>query len=189
MQFRHAIIVFSIAAFSMAGCASKRIGGAAALASSSPASPAGAGLGARHVPEAAPYAGPSGSSAVSQAEMSEFTNAVGDRVYFALDSYGLDNDARATLDRQARWLIARPNVRALIAGHADERGTREYNLALGSRRAAAARDFLVARGISANRIDTVSYGKERPVDNRATEEGWARNRNAHSALLNGGPIA
>jgi peptidoglycan-associated lipoprotein len=121
--------------------------------------------------------------------MSEFTNAVGDRVYFALDSYGLDSDARATLERQARWLMARPNVRAIVAGHADERGTREYNLALGSRRAAAARDFLVARGVPANRIDTVSYGKERPVDNRATEEGWARNRNAHTGLLGGGPIA
>jgi len=101
---------------------------------------------------------------------------VGDRVFFALDSHQLRPDARATLEKQSRWLTQNPGVTVIIEGHADERGTREYNLALGERRANAVRDYLVALGIDANRVKTVSYGKERPVDPRSTEDAWVKNR-------------
>jgi peptidoglycan-associated lipoprotein len=101
-----------------------------------------------------------------------------DRVFFTTDQYSLTPDGRATLDQQAAWLNRYPQVRIVMEGHADERGTREYNLALGDRRAAAARDYLVSRGISASRIRTISYGKERPAVNAPSESGWAQNRRA-----------
>ena len=101
---------------------------------------------------------------------------VGDRVFFALDSHQLRPEARATLEKQADWLRQNPAVSVTVEGHADERGTREYNLALGERRANAVRDYLVALGINGNRVKTVSLGKERPVDPRSTEEAWAKNR-------------
>lgn len=101
---------------------------------------------------------------------------VGDRVFFALDSHQLQPKARATLEKQAQWLRQHPSVSVTIEGHADERGTREYNLALGERRANAVRDYLIALGINGNRMKTVSYGKERPVDPRSNEEAWAKNR-------------
>lgn len=113
----------------------------------------------------------------------EFAEQAGDRVFFAFDSYDLDAEARATLDRQAAWLRAHPQVRALIAGNADERGTREYNLALGARRAEAARTYLSVRGVATARLETISYGKERPIDPRPSEAGWARNRNAQTVLI------
>lgn len=101
---------------------------------------------------------------------------VGDRVFFDLDSYSLRADARATLERQAAWLEQNPSVTVTVEGHADERGTREYNLALGERRANSVRDYLIALGVNPNRIKTVSYGKERPVDPRSTEDAWTKNR-------------
>jgi peptidoglycan-associated lipoprotein len=115
----------------------------------------------------------------------DFTVNVGDRVYFDTDQYNLDAEDRARLDRQAAWLQSYPQVRLLIAGNADERGTREYNLALGERRANAARDYLVSMGIDPSRLETVSYGKERPTDPRSTPEAWALNRNAHSQIVSG----
>src|SRR5690606_5309068 len=105
----------------------------------------------------------------------DFRVSVGDRVFFGYDQYDLASDARATLEKQAAWLKQYPNVRVLLAGNCDERGTREYNLALGARRAAAAKDYLVSLGVSASRMDTVSYGKERPMDPRSNEEAWALN--------------
>lgn len=102
--------------------------------------------------------------------------SIGDRVFFDLDSYALRPDARGTLEKQAAWLQQNPSVTVTVEGHADERGTREYNLALGERRANAVRDYLVALGVDPNRIKTVSYGKERPVDARSTEDAWSRNR-------------
>lgn len=105
-------------------------------------------------------------------------------MHFAFDSYALDPTARAVLDAQGEWLRRHPGVRVLVAGHADERGTREYNLALGARRAQAARDYLVARGVAHERVETISYGKERPVDPRSSEEGRAANRNAQTVLVN-----
>ncbi|HVH36988.1 MAG TPA: peptidoglycan-associated lipoprotein Pal [Sphingomicrobium sp.] len=106
-----------------------------------------------------------------------------DTVYFGTDEYNLDDASRATLAAQARWLLANPNVRASIEGHADERGTREYNLALGERRANAARDFLVQQGVPLARLLTVSWGKERPVAQGSNEQAWAQNRRAVTVVV------
>jgi peptidoglycan-associated lipoprotein len=101
---------------------------------------------------------------------------IGDRVFFGLDSVTLSAGARETLEKQANWLRRNQGVTVTVAGHADERGTREYNLALGDRRATAVRDYLVALGLDQNRLNTVSYGKERPVDARSIEDAWSKNR-------------
>ena len=103
---------------------------------------------------------------------------VGDRVFFGYDQVDLTAEARATLDRQAQWLKQYGNVSVTIEGHSDERGTREYNLALGDRRASAAKNYLVARGISPNRVATLSYGKERPAIGASGEQAWSQNRRA-----------
>ncbi len=105
-------------------------------------------------------------------------NVPSDRVFFALDSYSIDAAARSTLDAQAVWLNRNANTRVTIEGHADERGTREYNLALGDRRANAARDYLQSRGVAANRMQTISWGKERPAVEGSGESAWAQNRRA-----------
>ena len=101
---------------------------------------------------------------------------VGDRVFFGFDKYELQSQARAMLDRQAAWMKQYPRVTVKIEGHCDERGTREYNLALGQRRASAVRDYLVASGVSGSRIDTISYGKERPEVAGSNEAAWTQNR-------------
>ena len=106
-----------------------------------------------------------------------------DTVYFGTDEYSLDQATQATLAAQARWLLANPNVRASIEGHCDERGTREYNQALGERRANAARDFLVSQGVPAARLVTTSWGKERPVAQGSNEEAWAQNRRAVTVII------
>lgn len=115
----------------------------------------------------------------------DFRVSVGDRVFFGYDRFDLTPEARSVLERQAAWLQRYQNVRVLVAGNADERGTREYNLALGARRAAAAKDYLVSLGVAANRLETVSYGKERPLDPRSNEEAWSVNRNAHTQIVSG----
>lgn len=107
---------------------------------------------------------------------------VGDRVFFALDSSTLSGDSRTTLDRQAAWLARYPAIAVQMAGNADERGTAEYNLALGQRRANAARDYLVARGVSSARIATLSFGKERPTALGSDEQAWAQNRNTITSV-------
>ena len=117
--------------------------------------------------------------------LDDFRISVGERVFFGYDRYDLSPEARATLEKQAAWLRRYSAVRVLVAGNADERGTREYNLALGARRAASAKDYLVSLGVSAGRLDTVSYGKERPLDPRSTEEAHALNRNAQTQLVSG----
>jgi len=101
-----------------------------------------------------------------------------DTVHFATDSSDLDSEATATLTKQAAWLQKFPNIRVTIEGHCDERGTREYNLALGDRRANSAKNFLINNGIAASRISVISYGKERPVATGSDEESWAQNRRA-----------
>ena len=106
-----------------------------------------------------------------------------DTVYFGTDEYSLDRAAQATLAAQARWMLENPNVRASIEGHADERGTREYNMALGERRANAARDFLAAQGVPPHRLLVTSWGKERPVAIGSNEEAWAQNRRAVTVLV------
>ncbi|HYZ32944.1 MAG TPA: peptidoglycan-associated lipoprotein Pal [Crenalkalicoccus sp.] len=107
---------------------------------------------------------------------------VGDRVFFAFDQSTLSGDARGTLDRQSAWLARYPQVAIQIAGNCDERGTEEYNLALGQRRANAARDYLVARGVNSARITTISYGKERPTALGSDEQAYAQNRNAITSV-------
>lgn len=115
----------------------------------------------------------------------DFRVSVGDRVFFDYDQYTLRADARATLDRQAAWLKQYGAVRVLVDGNADERGTREYNLALGTRRANSVKDYLVSAGVAAARIDTVSYGKERPIATGSDEASWAQNRNGHTGIVSG----
>ncbi|MEM9494941.1 MAG: peptidoglycan-associated lipoprotein Pal [Pseudomonadota bacterium] len=123
--------------------------------------------------------GPQGPIPGSQSDLEQ--NA-GHRVFFATDQYSLSPQAQATLSRQAAWLKEYPEARIVVAGNCDERGTREYNLALGARRAEAARSFLTSLGVSSNRITTVSYGKERPLDGRSTDEAWSLNRNATTTI-------
>jgi peptidoglycan-associated lipoprotein len=103
---------------------------------------------------------------------------VGDRVFFDYDKFDIKPEARQTLERQADWLKRYPNVTVTVEGHCDERGTREYNLALGERRANAAKNALVALGVPANRVTTISYGKERPAVVGSNEAAWAQNRRA-----------
>ncbi|NBB61458.1 peptidoglycan-associated lipoprotein Pal [Pseudomonas sp. ODNR1LW] len=117
----------------------------------------------------------------------DFVVNVGDRIYFDLDSYEVRPEAMPRLDAQAQWLQRYPSVMVRLEGNADERGTREYNLALGARRAEAVRNYLINRGVAAARIDTISYGKERPIAEGSTEDAWARNRNAHTAIVSGAP--
>ncbi|HET9355995.1 MAG TPA: peptidoglycan-associated lipoprotein Pal [Sphingomicrobium sp.] len=106
-----------------------------------------------------------------------------DTVYFGTDEYSLDAASQATLAAQARWMLANPRVRASIEGHADERGTREYNMALGERRANATRDFLVSQGVPTTRLLVTSWGKERPVAAGSDETAWAQNRRAVTVVV------
>jgi len=127
-------------------------------------------------------AGGLGLNSATPGSQQDFTVNVGDRVFFETDSSALTSTARATLDKQAQWLARYTNYPITIEGHADERGTREYNLALGARRAAATRDYLQARGIPSNRIRTISYGKERPVAVCNDISCWSQNRRAVTLL-------
>ena len=125
--------------------------------------------------------------AVAPGSEQDFVVNVGDRVYFDLDSYSVRPEAQPRLDAQAAWLARYPQVTVRIEGNADERGTREYNLALGARRAEAVRTYLIQRGVPAGRIDTISFGKERPIAEGSNESAWAQNRNAHTAIVSGAP--
>lgn len=116
--------------------------------------------------------------AVMPGSAEDFVINVGDRVLFATDAYELTGEAREILERQALWLSRYPGLSITVVGHADERGTRDYNLALGERRAATVRDYLAALGMDVRRMTTVSYGKERPVDPRSVPDAWAQNRRA-----------
>jgi len=107
-----------------------------------------------------------------------------DTIFFGTDMYDVDAEDQATLTRQAAWLAKYPNVSVTIEGHCDERGTREYNLALGERRANAAKNFLVSAGVPASRISVISYGKERPIATGSDEESWAQNRRAVTVVPN-----
>jgi peptidoglycan-associated lipoprotein len=111
-----------------------------------------------------------------------FQQRLGDRVFFAVDQHTLSPEARQTLAGQAQWLTANASYAIIVEGHADEQGTREYNLALGARRATAAKDFLVSQGVPSSRLRTVSYGKERPVEVCSTEACYSRNRRAVTVL-------
>ena len=110
---------------------------------------------------------------------------VGDRIFFDFDKYSLKADARGTLEKQAAWLNKWPAVTITVEGHCDERGTREYNLALGERRANSVKDYLVALGVNPSRIRTISYGKERPVALGSNEAAWAQNRRGATTVTGG----
>lgn len=111
-----------------------------------------------------------------------FSSGIGDKIYFLVDESTINADAAAILSMQASWLVANPGYTALIEGHADERGTREYNLALGARRASAVREYLVSQGVPDSRLQTVTYGKERPAAVCSNESCWSQNRRAITAI-------
>lgn len=157
---RNPAIVALVAALAIAGCAKKPMN-----------NPSDLGLGA-------------GSARPGSTQ--DFTVNVGDRIFFDTDSSSIRGDAQQTLSKQAQWLSRYSNYAITIEGHADERGTREYNIALGARRAAATRDYLVGRGVSRNRLKTVSYGKERPVAVCDDISCWSQNRRAVTALNGAG---
>jgi peptidoglycan-associated lipoprotein len=117
--------------------------------------------------------------------LDDFRVNVGERVYYDLNAYRLDADDQEILKRQAAWLASYPSVRILVAGNCDERGTREYNLALGERRASVVKDYLVSLGVDPSRIDTISYGKERPIAAGSDEQSWALNRNGFTQIVSG----
>jgi len=110
---------------------------------------------------------------------------VGDTVHFDYDQYAIKDEDRSTLQRQAAWLQKYPSVRVTVEGHCDERGTREYNLALGARRANAVKEYLVSLGVSSARVDTISYGKERPICSESDESCWAQNRRGVTTITAG----
>lgn len=135
------------------------------------------------------YKPPQGPGPVSTAPLpgsvQDFVINVGEFVYFDFDSYTIRDDAMGVLEAQAAWLRQYPNVTVRIEGNCDERGTAEYNLALGARRANSVREFLVSRGVAAARITTISFGKERPIDPGTSEDAYQRNRNGHTVITGG----
>ena len=146
---------------------------------------------ATEVPPATGQPGDTTGAAAGDVELTELpamqadlvAKAGSDTVYFGTDEYQLDPQSQATLAAQAKWMLANPNVRASIEGHADERGTREYNMALGERRANAARDYLISQGVPTARLLVTSWGKERPVATGSDESAWAQNRRAVTVVV------
>jgi peptidoglycan-associated lipoprotein len=136
-------------------------------------------------PAQAQTAPPRGPTGPAPGTLQDFVVNAGDRVFFDYDSTAIRADAQGVLDAQASWLSRYPQVRVRIEGNADERGTREYNFALGAQRASAVKDYLIRKGVPAGRIETVSYGKERPIDGGDNETAWAKNRNGHTAITGG----
>src|SRR5580693_5874596 len=130
-------------------------------------------------------AAPSVTSSIIPGSAQDFKVNVGDTVHFTVNQYNIEDNDKGTLGKQAAWLGRYPSVRLNIEGHADERGTREYNLALGARRANAVKEYLVAQGVSAARLETISYGKERPICTESNEDCWAQNRRGVSTITGG----
>lgn len=128
--------------------------------------------------------GPDGKGPITPGTSRDFSVNVGDLVYFSSDSTDLTPEAQATLQKQSQWLRQYPQFTITIEGHADERGTREYNIALGARRATTVRNFLAQNGVAANRVRTISYGKERPVAVCNDISCWSQNRRAQTVLNN-----
>lgn len=173
MANRTAALMMGVALIAVAGCAKKRPPVLPPAPGESTTAPGTGGEGAGQV-----------GNGVLPGSAADFKRTVrSDTVNFALDSVDIDPEARAILDTQAQWLTQYPNVRVTIEGHCDERGTREYNLALGDRRANSAKNYLVARGIDAGRITTISYGKERPLAVGSDEGAYAQNRRAVTVVI------
>ncbi len=145
------------------------------------ASTSGSGTTARPATATAPAAT---ATAIAPGSVQDFQVNVGDRVFFDYDKFDVKPAGKATLDKQAAWLKRYGQWKVVIEGHADERGTREYNLALGERRANSVKAYLVNQGIPANRVTTISYGKERPVALGSNEAAWAQNRRGVTVLSN-----
>jgi peptidoglycan-associated lipoprotein len=171
------LALIATAAISMAACASRP---KPTLPTTTPAPAEAPPAPARPAPTQAPV-----SQGALPGSEQDFVINVGDRVYFETDAYDVNAEAAGILSNQAAWLVRYPNVQIRIEGNADERGTREYNLALGSRRANSIREFLVQKGVAASRIATISYGKERPIDAGTDEAAWQKNRNGHTAIVSG----
>ncbi|WP_429813436.1 peptidoglycan-associated lipoprotein Pal [Sinorhizobium chiapasense] len=156
---RNPVMIALVMTLAIAGCASKK-----------------------NLPNNANELGLGGAGAATPGSQQDFTVNVGDRIFFDTDSTSIRADAQQTLARQAQWLAKYPNYAITIEGHADERGTREYNLALGARRAASTRDYLISQGVPANRMKTISYGKEKPVAVCDDISCWSQNRRAVTVL-------
>ena len=136
-------------------------------------------------PRAAPPAPAPVRPSVVPGSEQDFKVNVGDTIHFDYNEYAVKANDQATLQKQAQWLAKYPAVKLTIEGHCDERGTREYNLALGARRANAVKEYLVSQGVAAARLETVSYGKERPICTESSEECWAQNRRGVSVISGG----
>lgn len=145
-----------------------------------------AGCASKKTPNSAADLGLNGAGSATPGSAQDFTVNIGDRIFFDTDSSSIRADAQTTLARQAQWLNKYRQYAIVIEGHADERGTREYNLALGARRAAATRDFLTSKGVAAQRMKTISYGKERPVAVCDDISCWSQNRRAVTTLNGAG---
>lgn len=171
--------VISLAVVLIAACASKPTPPPAMAAAEPVRAAPAAPPPARSAPAEVAYPA---RPAIVPGSLKDFQVNVGDTVYYSFDSSNLDDPARAVLQKQAAWLERYRSVTLQVQGNADERGTREYNLALGARRAASARDYLVSLGVASSRVATISYGKERPVCSESTEPCWAMNRRALSAI-------
>lgn len=155
------------------------------LADTGPPPPSGMGE-APPPPPPPPYTGvQSQSSGALPGSVRDFVVSAGDRVYFDTNESGVSGPGQQILNMQAQWLQRYPQVAVRIEGNCDERGTREYNFALGAKRAEAVKDYLVGQGIAASRIATISYGKEHPIDPGSGEDAWNHDRNAHTAITGG----
>ena len=176
-MFQRLLALFAVA-FLFAACetASNVTGDSVSGSSSSSAT------GSTSAAETKSATAPSSATSATQMSDAEKLAQVGNTVYFGFDSAELSGSAQATLDRQAAFFNVNPALLIIVEGHADERGTREYNLALGDRRATAVRDYLLAKGLNSARIRTVSYGKERPAVSGSNEDSWKRNRRAATVL-------
>ena len=179
-MFQRLLALFAVA-FLFAACetASNVTGDSASGSSSSSAT--GSTSASASEPATTPSSTTSTTSATQMSDAEKLAQ-VGNTVYFGFDSAELSGSAQATLDRQAAFLNVNPALVVIVEGHADERGTREYNLALGDRRAIAVRDYMLAKGLNSARIRTVSYGKERPAVSGSNEDAWERNRRAATVL-------
>ena len=124
-------------------------------------------------------------SSILPGSAEDFRVNVGDTVHFGYNEYNVQDNDKSVLGRQAQWLAKYPSVRVTVEGHADERGTREYNLALGARRANAVKEYLVSQGVSTARVETVSYGKERPICTESNEACWTQNRRGVTVVTGG----
>ena len=143
---------------------------------------AAAGGGAASSQAAPPSSSSAASPMVAPGSVEDFLKNVGDRVFFDFDKSNLTDEGKATLDKQAAWLKKYPQWAITVEGHCDERGTREYNLALGERRANSVKKYLASAGISDSRLKTISYGKERPAVQGSNESAWAQNRRGVTVL-------